>query len=184
MLKIEVDKEIHLRVPSIEDAPEYFAVLDNNRDYISVYDVSRTNTRSIEDAEKVIARWMKAADEGTSFQFLIEYRGAIVGSLGAMNLKEPERTANLGYWLSEDVQGRGIMTRSCRAIVRHLFEELEMNCIEVWAAITNIRSRAIPERLGFKLDGLLRERVLENGQHRDAAVYSMLAREWTPAQIN
>ena len=179
MRRIDVDEEIVLRVPGIEDAAEYFAVLDRNRDYVGKWDGSRTKTRSIEVAEELITRWTKVADEGSAFHYVIEYRDSIVGSIGAMRLQEPEHVAELGYWLSEDTQGRGIVTRSARALIRRLFEDRGINLVEIWAAAENAKSRAVPERLGFKLDGYLRDRMLENGRYHDAAVYSILAREWS-----
>jgi ribosomal-protein-serine acetyltransferase len=55
-----------------------------------------------------------------------------------------------------------------------------LNRIEIAAAVGNVRSRAIPERLGFKLDGVLRERENVNGVMLDHAVYSQLRRELVP----
>jgi ribosomal-protein-serine acetyltransferase len=85
----------------------------------------------------------------------------------------------LGYWRSEDMQGLDIMTMSCRAVLDWLFEKTGIKLVEIWVAVPNLKSRAIPERLGFQLEGYLRDRMLANGDNCDAAVYSILARDWT-----
>jgi ribosomal-protein-serine acetyltransferase len=74
-------------------------------------------------------------------------------------------------------QGKGIMTECCRFVVRYGFRTLDLNRIQIPAATGNLRSRRIPERLGFKLEGILRERESLNGAFVDHAMYSLLRRE-------
>lgn len=71
------------------------------------------------------------------------------------------------------------MTLSVKALVEAGFREYGLNRIEVACATGNARSRAIPERLGFKLEGVLREREYLYGRHVDHAIYSMLASEFS-----
>jgi ribosomal-protein-serine acetyltransferase len=94
-------------------------------------------------------------------------------------LVDRNRAASLGYWLSEDEEGRGTMTDPVRALVAHSFTQWKLNRVEIRADVENVRSRAIPERLGFRQEGILRQayRVSED-RYSDDAVYSMLASEW------
>ena len=83
----------------------------------------------------------------------------------------------MGYWLDKEAQGTGLMTRSCSALLEHAFAELDLNRVEIRCAVDNARSRAIPERLGFRLEGQLRQAEWLYDRFVDHAVYGLLARE-------
>ena len=89
-----------------------------------------------------------------------------------------KKATSLGYYLAEDAGGKGIMTRSVKAVLHYAFENLKLNKIEIRCGVGNAKSRAIPERLGFKLDGILRDEEWLYDHFHDIAVYSLLASEW------
>lgn len=178
MLTIEVDHEIQLRTPLIGDAEALFALIEQNRQHLAEWLGYIGNIRSVEDAERFIANRQQEAQEESSFEFLVEYQGSIVGRIWISKLAEEESRADLSYWLAENAVGQGIMTRSCRVAMRWLFEERKVNRVEIFAARPNKKSQAVPARLGFTFEGYLRDGTLVNGEHYDEAVYSMLAREW------
>jgi len=101
-----------------------------------------------------------------------------VGVIGFHDINHVHRFTSIGYWLSSDVQGRGIMTRACRALVQHALVDLGLNRVEIRAAVENCKSRAIPERLGFELEGAIRQAEWLHDHFVDHAVYGMLARDW------
>lgn len=70
------------------------------------------------------------------------------------------------------------MTAAARVLVGHAFTVWGLSRVEIRAATENLRSRAIPERLGFQQEGILRRRELVNGRYLDCAVYSMLSTDW------
>ena len=64
---------------------------------------------------------------GNEYRLLIVYKGAVVGATGISDLDSPNKAGEMGYWLAEDMQGRGIVTRTCRALLNYAFDELEIN---------------------------------------------------------
>ncbi|NTW87022.1 MAG: GNAT family N-acetyltransferase, partial [Holophagaceae bacterium] len=88
------------------------------------------------------------------------------------------RSAAIGYWLAREAEGQGLMTRAVTALLRHGFRDLKLNRIEIRAGIRNRRSRAIPERLGFRREGTLRQAERLADRFVDHAVYGLLADEW------
>ena len=70
------------------------------------------------------------------------------------------------------------MTNACRTLVTYAFHEWGLNKVEIHCAVGNIRSRAIPTRLGFTQEGSLREAEWVNDHFVDLVIYGMLAREW------
>jgi ribosomal-protein-serine acetyltransferase len=89
-----------------------------------------------------------------------------------------DSAGEIGYWLAEDMQGHGIITRSCRALLDYAFNDRGMNRIQIRAATDNTRSWAIAERLGFTYEGIQRQAGFASRGFHDLAVYSMLAHEW------
>lgn len=80
--------------------------------------------------------------------------------------------------MAEALQGKGIMTKSCKSLIDYLFDELELHRVEIRCAENNIKSRFIPERLGLKPEGLVREVEWLYDHYINHVIYSVLASEW------
>jgi ribosomal-protein-serine acetyltransferase len=89
------------------------------------------------------------------------------GVIGTHKISWPNRKVELGYWLGREFQGRGIVTEACRTV------RVEIHC-----ATGNAKSSAIPRRLGFTLEGTLREGELCCGRYLDLNVFGMLKKDW------
>ncbi len=76
------------------------------------------------------------------------------------------------------------MTASCRAVINYCFNELNVNRITIECATENARSRRIPERLGFKLEGIIRQVERLGDAYVDHAFYGLLRSEWQPNQTS
>jgi tetratricopeptide (TPR) repeat protein len=100
--------------------------------------------------------------------------GQLCGMIHLLHLDGTNHWASLSYWLDEAHQGQGIMTASCRAFIAHGFNEWKLNRVTIECATNNARSRKIPERLGFKLEGITREIEWLHDHYADHAVYGLL----------
>ena len=69
--------------------------------------------------------------------------------------------AEIGYGLAKDCWGLGLAQEAIRAVLRFGFEKMALNRIEIWTSAANLRSLRLAERLGFRRDGSLRDRILE-----------------------
>jgi ribosomal-protein-serine acetyltransferase len=125
--------------------------------------------------EKCVARF----DQGVEFSFVMRWQGALVGRIGLQYINMLDRNASLGYWLTKDAEGHGIVTKCCRWLITHGFKTMQLHRIALEAATENVRSLAIPKKLGFTQDGVLREADYVDGRFLDIAVFSLLNREWT-----
>jgi len=133
---------------------------------------------SVADTEEFIARAVAQDREGNGFQCVARYRGAIVGVIGFYHVDWFHKHVEVGYWLAEDYQRRGIVTRACRALVGFAFTEWRLHRVAIHVAAANQRSRAVPERLGFTEEGTLRQAQWVNDRFHDTVVYGMLRAEW------
>lgn len=70
------------------------------------------------------------------------------------------------------------MTSACRAMIDYTFYDLCLNRIEIRARTNNNKSRAIPERLGFTEEGILRQEEFHHNQFHDLVVYGIVKSEW------
>jgi ribosomal-protein-serine acetyltransferase len=101
-----------------------------------------------------------------------------VGVAGFNSINWSNKTAYIGYWLGEGFQGNGIMTKVAKALTDYAFIELGLNKVEIRAAVENKKSRSIPERLGFKNEGCIRQAEWLYDHYVDHVVYGILADEW------
>ena len=174
----KIDDTTALRLLRAQDAPELFALTDSNRKHLRAWlpwvDVTLTEVDSASFIETTIAQ----REAGRGPQFAVLCNGAIAGVAGFRPIDRVNRVGEIGYWLAAAAQGRGTMTECCRFLVRYAFLTLALNCVVIAAATDNQRSRAIPERLGFKFEGVLRQREDLYGTCVDHAVYSQLRREF------
>jgi ribosomal-protein-serine acetyltransferase len=122
----------------------------------------------------------KQVADNDGFQTAIERAGSIVGVVGFHSVDWENRATSIGYWLDQRRQGEGIMTRAVRALVDHALLGWQLNRVEIQAAPDNRRSRAIPERLGFREEGVRREAAKVGDRYLDMVVYGMLASAWPP----
>jgi ribosomal-protein-serine acetyltransferase len=157
------------------DAPELFALTEHNRGELSKW-LSWAQRGTEEDTLEHIERMRVAEAERRAVDRAIVVDGRIVGSVGLARIDWGNRCAEIGYWLGQEHQGRGLMTSAVAVLVGHAFDSLQLNRAEIRTDVLNHRSRAVPERLGFRYEGTLREAYrIEDDRYSNDAVYSMLA---------
>jgi RimJ/RimL family protein N-acetyltransferase len=90
------------------------------------------------------------------------------------HLNREHRFANLGYWVRESAQGRGVASGAGRLAARFAFETVGVSRLEIVAAHDNVASRKTAERIGGQLEGILRNRLVLKGTPIDAAMYALI----------
>jgi len=178
MFSLTVDNELELRLLEERHAEELFALVDANRAYLRAWMPWLDATNSPDDIKQFIKRSLEQFAKNDGFQTAILFQGELAGVIGFHKFDWPNHATSLGYWLAADRQGQGIVTRACRFLVNYAFTELKLNRVEIHCAVENRRSCAIPERLGFKREGALRQAEWLYDHYIDYVVYAVLADEW------
>jgi ribosomal-protein-serine acetyltransferase len=160
------------------DAAELYALIEANRDYLTQW-MPWAAGQDLAATERFIAETEAQRARNDGFQAAVAPKGQIVGVAGFHSIDWTNRNTSIGYWLTEHAQGKGTMTTVVRALVDHAFTEWNLHRIEIHCAPANHRSRAIPERLGFREEGILRDAELINRQYLDSVVYGVLEEEWS-----
>lgn len=122
-----------------------------------------------------------AADEALRLGLQRQGEARLVGTVSLFDLRWQSRRAEIGYALAFDAWGQGLMQEALRAFVGHAFETLALNRLEADIDPRNAASARVLERLGFRREGLLRERWIVDGEVSDSALYGLLARDGPPA---
>jgi RimJ/RimL family protein N-acetyltransferase len=129
-----------------------------------------------------VAQALKEFDAGLSLPFVTVDRasGKAVGTTRYMNIEAPHRRLEIGTtWLGKSFQRTALNTEAKYLMLRHAFETLHCIAVDLRTHERNAQSRAAIERLGGKLDGILRHhRIMPDGSMRNTASYSIIDAEW------
>lgn len=172
---IEVSEDIVLYPLSVDDIFKIFNTLNNEREYMREWLPFVDATKEAEDTGNYVRYVLQTADK----QFTIYYKDQFVGLIGFKDTDSDNKKTEIGYWLSQYAQGNGIMIQSVIKLIEHAFGELDMNRIQIKVAVGNDKSRRIPEKLGFQMEGIERDgELLVDNVFTDIAVYSLLRKEY------
>jgi RimJ/RimL family protein N-acetyltransferase len=131
-----------------------------------------------QDAEFFVERLALGGwSSGTRAEFLAEEAGTRqrLGRVG-LHLRQ-DRTAEIGYWADPSVRGRGVVSGAAAATCQWAFDTLGLELIEWRAEVGNHASRRVAEKVGFRVEGVLRRRLIHRGRRADAWVGSLLPTE-------
>ena len=181
MFRRTVAPGVEMRQFEPGDAETVFAAVDRNREHLRQWLPWVDGSHSPEDVRQFIVRVQAQfeADQGPNAGIWVD--GVFAGNVGCHPIDWANRSCSLGYWIAAAQQGKGAITRCCAAMLDCLFEELGLHRVEIRCGTGNTRSCAIPERLGFTREGLLREAEWVNDRWLDQAVWGMLEGEWRAA---
>jgi ribosomal-protein-serine acetyltransferase len=177
---LRLDDRCCLRLFEESDAEELYAVVLENREYLSRW-MPWAPKQTPENTLEFIRTSRRQLGENQGFQAAIVEDGRIVGTIGFHRVDWENLSTSIGYWIAESAQGRGNATRAVAALVDHAFRVWKLNRVEIQAAVDNERSRAIPRRLGFVEEGVLRQVERVGDRFVDHVVYAMLAHDWSPS---
>ncbi len=164
---------------AVLDADELFAVTDANRDHLRPWMPWIGAVISPGDTRQFIQSVIDQMARNDGYQCAIRVDGAIAGIVGHHSIDWANRLTSLGYWLAAGHQGRGIMTRSCGALIDFAFDDLDLNRVEISAATDNRNSLAVIERLGLTAEGVRRQAEWVHDRFVDLRCYAILRQERT-----
>jgi ribosomal-protein-serine acetyltransferase len=172
--EFKLDDEIMLRAWEETDIERGYELVMRNRDHLQPFMHWMSPDYSLELTRKFMTEGIARRKAGDELGFGIFRGDDLLGSIGMFGFDSKARRAEIGYWISKDEEGKGIITRAVKLLIDYAFDELDMNRIEIRCSAENIRSAAIPERLGFKKEGYLRQAEFRNGHLHDFLIFGLL----------
>lgn len=147
-----------------------------------LWELSYTSVPAPDAMAAEIDRRLHLAEEGLMVPFTSRLTdgGRITGMTTYMNVEAEHRRVEIGStWTAASAQRTGHNTEAKLLLLTHAFETLDTIAVEFRTHWLNRQSRAAIERLGARLDGILRShQIAPDGSLRDTAVYSIVASEW------
>ena len=175
---LRVESYLELELLNRSHADELFELIENNREYLRKWLPWLDSNKYLQNTIDFIKHSDMQFKENTGLQLAIRYRGKLAGVIGFHKVDWLNHSTSIGYWLAEGYQGNGIMTKSCGSLIDYAFGNLGLNRVEIRCAVENSKSRAIPENLGFKKEGIIRDAEWLYDHYVDHVVYGILRGEW------
>lgn len=176
-MRLEIDERLHLRPLEGGDVEAIYALVDADRERLAEW-MPWAAQQTLVGTREFVAESRAQQERGDGFQAAIVRDGEIAGVAGYHRIDRVNRSTSIGDWLASRHEGEGVMTAAVRALLDQAFGAWDLHRVVIEAAVANRRSRAIPERLGFSQEGVLREAELVGDRYLDAVLYSLLASEW------
>lgn len=170
-------QRLTLRFLGVRDIP---ALFDMYSDPEVVRYWSSPPWTELVQAETSLARTLDGYRTGETLRMGIELTatGQLVGECNLRDFYEQNRRAEIGYALARAYWGKGYLTEALTAFIDYAFKEMKLNRIEADIHPGNLASAKSLDRLGFKQEGLLRERWIVGDEVSDTAFYGLLAADW------
>jgi RimJ/RimL family protein N-acetyltransferase len=168
-----------IRAPRAGDGTEIQAAVRETFDDLKLWMPWAQQMPTLEESEAFVrrAQCQFLARENLTLLLFLKGTGTIVGSSGLHGIDWDIPKFEIGYWCRKRFQGQGYITESTEAITNFAFETLGAKRVEIRCDSKNVRSRRIPDRLGFKLEGTLRNNSLSpSGELRDTLVFAKIKR--------
>ncbi|MGG3941177.1 GNAT family protein [Peribacillus psychrosaccharolyticus] len=174
MFSFQVDDELKIELIQQQHKEELFRLIDTNREHLRKWLLWVDKRQTAEDFDTIIPQWISKFANNDGFDAGIRYNERLVGMIGLHHIDWKNKATSIGYFLSEEAQGNGIITKCVRALITYLFNELDLHRIEIQCAETNHRSRTIPIKLGFFEEGVTRDGQWLYDHYENLITYSLL----------
>jgi len=169
---------VELRLLEERHAAQVFATVNQERAYLRQWLPWVDATLTEDDSLSFIRASLEQFASNNGFAAGIWNGERLIGVIGMHKINWMNRSVELGYWIAEEHQGKGIVSDACRFVITHVFRQLDLHRVQIRCATGNAKSCAIPRRLGFVHEGTVREAEMVNGKYLDLHVFGMLQQDW------
>ena len=175
---LSIDETTHLAFPTLDYTAALFDIIQSQRPYLEAHLPWVKNIQKEWHAHGFLREAMMMNKGKQRLTTLIIHEEQLAGTVSLLKINHPDKRAEMGYWLRSDLQGLGIMTKACQRLVQYAFKGLHLNRLEMRIVTSNQKSRRIPLRLGFTLEGRLRGyQVRKGGGFEDVEIFGLLRRD-------
>ncbi|WP_010431017.1 50S ribosomal protein L7/L12-serine acetyltransferase [Enterobacter mori] len=171
---IPVSQQIELRSVEERYTTDLHNLVIKNKNFLQTAFDWAQHVGSEEDTRRNVQSNQMLHQRGYAKMFLIFHDDALAGVLSFNAIEPVNKTGYIGYWLDEAHQGKGILSRSLQAFMRHYVELGTVRRFVIKCRVDNHSSNAVALRNGFMLEGCLREAEYLNGRYDDVNTYARL----------
>ncbi len=174
--ELESDRLL-LRPITVQDAKDLFEIYSNKEVMLYFDDRSAfENMSEAEDMAKGYENGIKTKAE-MRWGIILKDTGKLIGTCGFHAISDYDKRLEIGYDLNRKYWGKKIMTEALSLIIQFAFE-MDVNRIEAFVEPPNTGSRVLLEKLGFSLEGTLRQHEMCRGELIDIQILGLLRGDW------
>lgn len=169
-----------LRPPEPGDALEMQQVVADNKAHLCPeMPWARGEALTFKERVNLLRNFRSRFDASEDFMFVMFDREteALIGATGLHTRIGPQ-ALEIGYWISEQREGQGLVSEAVQALAHVALVHMKALRLEIRCSEGNERSAAVPRRLGFHLDGILRMLPQDGDPPRDTMIWSLVAQEY------
>jgi ribosomal-protein-serine acetyltransferase len=179
MVSIIVAENLLLRTYEVDDAPALFDAVNQSRSHLHPWLTWVDKATKPEHSLQFIQQSLHELNMQESLALGIFYDAQIIGGVGMHNRDLQTKRAQVGYWISKEYEGKGIIHKCLQEFIKFLFEKIGLNKIEIHFIPANKRSAKVASHLGCKIEGIIRQSIIRNGIAQDVVIAGLLKSEWT-----
>ena len=206
VFELAVDDGVGLRTLHPDDAQDLFELLERNRARLQPWihpsalpdTLQATHIYTIEcylgslddplEAMKIYEELYKEfisyfSTSNPAKELGIWINGSLSGAIILSLMPDSQDAAEIGYWIDQGHEGHGIVTRCVESLMGYAIEKLEIERFVIGCAVENLRSRAVPRRLGYRLQGVVPRGERVGDLVYDREIYEFLSRDWRGRRI-
>ena len=182
---ILVNGEIKLRVAKMRDAKELEKLILGNRTWLRPWEATNPEAPNAFDVKGQLRGLLRQLDDQSGMPFVIEVQGQLQGQLNVANVMYGSvSSAVLGYWVSPEVAGRGVMPTAVALVTDYLMNQVGLHRVEINIRPENTASLRVVQKLGFRYEGLKQRYIHINGDWRDHYVFALTKEELPQGLLN
>ena len=170
--------DVRLVPMSNDHALPLFNIVRHDRRYLGKWQNWPKTVLSLDDMYRMVQHSELKISQNNGFDSTIFYKGQIVGKIGLVYISREMRTTEIGYWQSKNAQGKGIMTRAAHLITSFALATMGLERVYIRCAEANVKSAAIPDRLGYTYEGVLPDPVWIHKKFYPEVRFVMSAKTW------
>lgn len=178
MISILIDEHLMMRSLQLSDAAKHFQAVNSSRSHLrkwlSWVDVTTKEEHTLQYIQKI----EQQHHNHETIVLGIFFDSELIGEIGMYEWSHSLKLGKIGYWISHEFEGHGIMYKCFSRFIEFLFEKIGLNKLEIRYVPRNKRSARLPDLMGFKREGVLRQSFLLHGQLEDLIVSGLLRNEW------
>ncbi|MBK8845367.1 MAG: GNAT family N-acetyltransferase [Bacteroidetes bacterium] len=171
---LHVSSNIYLESLAQHQAIPLYDLANRNRAYLGKWLPWVEHMHDSSFISNFIKNSLQRYAQGTEEAFVIVFENKIVGRIGLYKIDTYNCACEIGYWIGEEFAGNGIVSDCTKALMQHAHNVYHIHRVEIRCATDNERSKKIPVRLGFALEGTLKDAEKMHGNYLNIEVYAYL----------
>jgi ribosomal-protein-serine acetyltransferase len=175
---------ILLRSVELKNANELFGIIEESREHLKKWLPWVEYVRSVNDERHIVGQWIYEMQMRSAIHLCMVFEDKIAGLLSTHQIDWINERTSIGYWVRKEMTGNNLATTATAVLMNYLFEKLRLHRIYIQAATDNGASNKVIKKLGFKLEGVLRENERVQEHYLDHNIYGMTDHDFKNVKQN